>query len=144
MLKMGLLGLALLAMAGFAAAQGIAAADRVLLLQAKRFEGSYTLPSGETSVRVGDSTADWSVASGATSLSASLAPAAGKPGRATLSVEGRTVEGKATVDGKTLTFDFVDGKTAYRIRLTLSGRNEGDLSVTKNDASLVAGAIKRA
>ena len=145
-LKMGLLGLTVLAVVGMAAAQRAQpfASDRVLLLQAKRFEGSFKLASGETGVTVGDASADLRVAVGATNLMASIAPEAGKPNRATLSIDGRTVEGKAAIEGKTMTFDFVDGKSAYRIRLTLSGRNEGELSVTKNDASLVSGAIKRA
>ena len=145
-LKMGLLGLTVLAAASMAAAQRAMpfAADRVLVLQAKRFEGSFKLPTGTTSVTVGEETADLSVVSGPTSLSASIAPQAGKPNRATLSVDGRTVEGKAAIEGKTMTFDFVDGKTSYRIRLTLSGRNEGDLSVTKNDVALVSGSLKRA
>lgn len=143
LLKIALVALALLG-AGFAAAQTIGAADRVLLLQAKRFEGSYKLPTGETSVKVGDNGADWKLASGTTNLAASLAPAAGKPDRATLSLDGRTLVGKATIDGKVLTMEFPDGKTVYRIRLTLSGRNEGDLKVTKDDTTLVAGALKRA
>ena len=144
MLKMGLIGLAVLALAGFAAAQAAGAADRLLLLQAKRFEGSYRLPSGETSLRLTDATADWSVVSGSTSLKAALAPLAGKPSRATLSLDGRTVEGKAEIEGKTLTFSFQDGKTAYKIQLTLTGRNEGELSVEKGGETLVAGAVKRA
>ena len=141
---LGFAGLASLAIVGFAGAQAIAAADRVLLLQAKRFEGAYKLSTGVTSVKVGDDTADWSLASGTTSLAAALAPAPGKPARATLNVEGRTVEGKAAIEGRVLTMEFQDGKTAYRIKLTLSGRNEGDLRVTRNDAILVAGTIRRA
>lgn len=141
-LKIALVAIALLG-AGFAAAQTIGAADRVLLLQAKRFEGSYKLPTGDTSVKVGNDTADWKVASGGTSLAAALAPAAGKPDRATLTVDGKTLQGKAAIDGKTLTMEFADGKVVYRIKLTLSGRNEGDLKVTKDDATLVAGALKR-
>lgn len=145
-LKLGLLGLAAFAVVGFAAAQtqAIGAADRVLLLQAKRFEGAYKLPAGVTSVKVGDDTADWSLASGSTSLDAALAPAPGKPTRATLKVDGRTVEGKANIEGRVLTMEFQDGKTAYKIKFALTGRNEGDLTVTKNDATLVSGTLHRA
>ncbi len=142
--NLGLIGLASFAIVGFAAAQAIGAADRVLLLQAKRFEGAYKLPTGVTSVKVGDDTADWSLASGTTSLEAALAPASGKPSRATLRVDGRTVEGKAAIEGRTLTMEFQDGKTAYKIKLVLTGRNDGDLSVTKNDTIVVSGTIRRA
>jgi hypothetical protein len=143
-LTLGLIGLAALAFAGFAAAQVASGADRILLLQAKRFEGTYALPSGNTTIKVGDTTADWSVASGGTNLTAAIAPQTGQPDRATLSIDGRTVIGKAAIEGRTLTFDFVDGKTIYRIRLSLSGRNEGDLNIQKNASVLVAGALKRA
>ena len=141
--KMGLVGLAMFAMASFVAAQAVSAADRVLLLQAKRFEGTYKLDGGETKLKVGDDSATWSVDSGSTKLSAALEPKAGKSDRATLNVDGRTVEGKATISGKVLTFTFNDKTTTYLITFSLSGRNEGDLSVMKNDSTLLAGAIKR-
>ncbi len=143
-LKMGLIGLALFALAGMAAAQVAGAADRFLLLQAKRFEGTFKLPSGETSLKLTEQTADWAVESGATKLKAALAPLAGKPSRATLDLDGRTIEGKADIEGKTLTFEFKDGKIVYKIKFTLTGRNEGELTVEKDDAKLVSGALKRA
>jgi hypothetical protein len=143
MIKLGLIGLAVLAVAGYAAAQALSGADRVLLLQAKRFEGTYKLPNGESSIKVDDKTADWKVTSGSTELSASLAPKAGKPDRATLSLDGKTIEGKAEIEGKALTMTFTVEKTTYVFKLTLSGRSEGELSVKKGDVSLVSGAVKR-
>jgi hypothetical protein len=143
MSKLALIGLLLLAVAGFAAAQAAGAADRLLLLQAKRFEGSYKIPGGETAVKMNDATADWTVEAGDTKMKAALAPLAGKPSRATLSLDGRTVEGKATIEGRTLTMEFQDGKTAYKFKLALTGRNEGEIEVKKDGKSLVSGAIKR-
>ena len=143
MFKIGLIGLAVFAVASFAAAQAMSTADRVLLLQAKRFEGTFRLPTGETKLKVDEDSADWTVASGTTNLAAALAPKSGKPNRATLNLDGRTIEGKAAIEGRTLTFEFVDGKTNYRIVIALSGRNEGDLSVKKDDTALVAGSFKR-
>lgn len=144
MSKLALIGLLVLAVAGFAAAQTAGAADRLLLLQAKRFEGSYKIPGGETAVKMNDVTADWTVEAGDTKIKAALAPLAGKPSRATLSLDGRTVEGKATIEGRTLTMEFQDGKTAYKFKLTLTGRNEGEIEIKKDEKSLVSGAIKRA
>jgi len=141
---MGLIALAIFTVMGVAMAQTLSAADRILLLQAKRFEGSYKLPSGETSVKVTDTTADFKVKSGTTDLAAAIAPKEGKPNRATLTLDGKTIDGKAGIEGKTLTFEFVDGKTKYVIKLVLSGRNEGDLSVKKDDTALVSGSFKRA
>ncbi len=143
-LKPLLIGLALLALAGAAMAQAVGAADRVVLLQAKRFEGTFKLAAGEMALKFGEATGDWKITSGETKLAAALEPKPGKPDRATLSLDGRTVEGTATVEGKTLTLEFKDGKTAYVFKLTLSGRNEGEIKVTKNDATLVASAFKRA
>jgi hypothetical protein len=142
-MKLGLIGLAVLAVAGYAAAQALTGADRVLLLQAKRFEGSYKLPSGESSIKIGDNAAEWKVSSGTTDLSASIAPKVGKPDRATLSLEGKTIEGKAEIEGKTLTMTFTLEKTTYVFKLILSNRTEGELSVKKGDVSLISGAVKR-
>lgn len=144
MIKMGLIGLALFALAGIVAAQSLAAADRVLLLQAKRFEGTYKLSSGETTLKMNDSDAEWKIESGAITLKAALAPQAGKPHRATLNVDGRTVEGKAEIEGRTLTMEFKDGKTAYVLKLTLTGRNDGEIEAKKDEKALVSGTIKRA
>ena len=143
---MGLFGLVAVAMAGYASAQKaqpFSAADKVVLLQAKRFEGSFRLDSGETSVQVGEESADWKVKSGATDLSGKLAPIAGRSSRALLNVDGRTVEGTASIEGKALTMEFTDGKIVYRVRFLLSGRNDGEVNVTKGGATLVSGAFKR-
>jgi len=142
-MKLGLIGLAVLAVAGYAAAQALSGADRVLLLQAKRFEGTYKLASGESTIKVDDKTADWTVESGSTKLSASLAPKVGKPDRATLTLDGKTVEGKAEIEGKVLTMTFTVEKTTYVFKLTLNNRTEGEMSVKKGDTALVSGAVKR-
>jgi hypothetical protein len=142
-MKLGLTGLAVLAVAGYAAAQALSGADRVLLLQAKRFEGTYKLPSGESKFKVGDNSADWTVSSGTNNLSVALAPKAGKPDRATFTLEGKTIEGKAEIEGKVLTMTFTVEKTTYVFKLTLSNRTEGEISVKKGDTSLVSGAVKR-
>lgn len=144
--KMGLLGLAVFAIAGIAAAQAaaqVSGADRVLLLQAKRFEGTFKLPDGESVIKIGDNSADWTITSGKTKLTAALAPKQGKPDRATFELDGKTIEGKAEIEGKTLTMEFTVEKTKYLFKLVLSGRNEGDLSVKKGDTSLVSGSLKR-
>ena len=142
--KLGLLGLAVFAVAGFSAAQAASAADRVLLLQAKRFEGTFRLSSGETKLKVGDDSAKCSLSSVTTNLTAALAPKAGRPDRATLTVDGRTIEGKVAIEGRTLTFDFTDRGATYRIVMALSGRNEGKVSVTKDKTTLVTDSITRA
>ena len=144
MMKMGLIGLTVLAFAGFAAAQAISALDRALLVQSKRFEGSYKLPSGGTSFKLSDDKADLELESGGTKLKAALAPKAGKASRATLDLDGRTVEGKAEIEGRTLTLTFEDGKTTYKITLSLTARDAGDLKVEKGDKTLVSGPIRRA
>ncbi len=151
LVKMGLIGLAVFAVAGVAAAQAAASsnaqvtgADRVLLLQAKRFEGSYKFTGGDTEIKLTDNTADWTVTSGTTKYTTALAPKTGKPDRATFQLDGKTIEGKATIEGKTLTLEFTVDKTKYLFKLTLSGRNEGDLSVKKGDTALVSGTLKRA
>ena len=136
--------LGLVAAVGLAGAQSVGAADRVLLLQAKRFEGTYKLAQGETVVKIGDDKGDWKLDSGGTKFAVALAPQSGKPDHATLDLDGRKVEGTASIDGKTLTLEFKDGKTAYKFKLTLSGRNDGDLKVTKDEATLVASTFKRA
>jgi hypothetical protein len=146
---MGLVGLAVFAVAGIAAAQVAASAqvtgaDRVLLLQAKRFEGSFKFSGGDTEIKLTDNSADWTINSGTTKYTAALAPKAGKPDRATFQLDGKTIEGKAEIEGKTLSFEFTVDKTKYVFKLTLSGRNEGDLSVKKGDTALVTGTLKRA
>lgn len=146
-LKMGLTGLVLAAMAGLVVAQKaqpFAASEKVVLLQAKRFEGRFKLSNGESNLTVGDVTAPWKLTAGEKSYSGSLAPRSEKPNRATLDIDGRTVEGTASVEGKTLTMEFVDGKTTYRYRLALTGRNDGEVSLTKDGETLVSGTIKRA
>ncbi|GEM_PF-4928469 len=143
-MKMGLIGLTVLAFAGFAAAQTISALDRALLVQSKRFEGSYKLSSGETSFKLTDEKADFEVDAGDTKLKAALAPKAGKASRATLDLDGRTVEGKAEIEGRTLTLTFEDGKTTYKITLSLTARDAGDLKVEKGDKTLVSAPIRRA
>lgn len=150
-MKAGLIGLAVLAVAGIAVAQAapsgqatLSAADRVLLLQAKRFEGTYKLSSGETKIKVNENDATIAIDSGANKLKAALAPQPGKPSRATFDLNGKTIDGKANIEGKTLTLEFVDGKITYKFKITLTGRNEGELSVMKGDQTLVSGPLKRA
>ena len=145
--KVGLTGLVLVAMASVAMAQRaqpFAASEKVVLLQAKRFEGNFKLADGDSSLTVGDESAPWRLHSGGKSYSGTLAPKTDKPNRATLDVDGRTVEGTVAIEGKTLTMEFIDGKTVYRYRIALTGRNDGEVSLTKDGATLVSGTIKRA
>ncbi|RYG20794.1 hypothetical protein EON82_19850 [bacterium] len=143
LIKLGLVGLAVLAVAGFAAAQALSGADRILLLQAKRFEGTYKVPNGESSIKVDDKTAEWTISSGTNKLNVALAPKEGKPDRATMELDGKKVEGKAEIEGKTLTMEFTVDKTKYVFKLSLQNRTDGEISVKKGDATLVSGAVKR-
>ena len=146
-LKMGLTGCVLVAMAGVAVAQRaqpFAASEKVILLQAKRFEGTFKLSTGESNLTVGDESASWRLSSGSASYSGKISPESGKANHATLEIDGRNFEGTASVEGRTLTMEFTDGKTTYRYRLALTGRNEGEVNLTKDGVTLVSGTVKRA